>query len=167
MWIRKCDSWSWQRKQRNEAECYSQNLNGNHSSFQLVIAGILKYDQNQNLKLYMISQKKFSVRSKILTGKKITYRSIATWSGPYAIHYMVTYVYYSVGLIPKISIPIRSQALNIDPGPIPSLGPSLLFDPGPIRSSIPTDAEAIIQIFMLWFYTYHSVLHGRILPFST
>ena len=76
---------------------------------------------------------------------------------------------YSDGSIPKISIPIRSRALNIDPGPIPSLGPSLWFNPGPIpiRSSIPTHAQAFIQIFMLWFYTYHSVLHRRILPFST
>ena len=40
----------------------------------------------------------------------------------------------SDGLIPKIYIPIRSRALNINPRPIPSLGPSLWFDPSQSRS---------------------------------
>ena len=38
-------------------------------------------------------------------------------------------------------------------------------DPDLILDPYPTHAQAFIQIFMLWFYTYHSVLHGRILPF--
>ena len=72
----------------------------------------------------------------------------------------------SDGSIPKISIPIRSRALNIDPGPIPSLGPSLQFDPGPIpiRSPIPTHAQAFIPMaslifigLMLIFYREFSV----------
>ena len=83
----------------------------------------------------------------------------------------------SDGSIPKISIPIRSRALKIDPGPIPSLGPSLQFDPGPIpiRSPIPTHAQDFIlscYVFILIILycmgknstKYKGSFHSTILP---
>ena len=64
----------------------------------------------------------------------------------------------SDGSIPKISIPIRSRALNIDPGPIPSLGPSLWFDPGPIPGRSRSDPRSLPMPKLLYRFSCYGFI---------